>query len=242
MAARGKFIAIEGIDGSGKRTQLDLLANSLEGRGVAIARFSFPRYGSSFGKLVAAYLNGEFGSLASVDAHFSALLYAGDRFEAKKDLEGALGSGQTIVADRYIGSNLAHQTARVAPQRREEFMAWLARLEYEIYGLPKEDLVLYMRLPVTEAQRLVAMKPPREYTAQQRDLQEADTTHLEQAALVYDRLALEPNWVTIECAQASADNDSGARRLRDPEAIHQDVLSAIHTRLPELLPAMKGRA
>jgi len=121
-------------------------------------------------------------------------------------------------------------------------MAWLARLEYEIYGLPKEDLVLYMRLPVTEAQRLVAMKPPREYTAQQRDLQEADTAHLEQAALVYDRLALEPNWVTIECAQASTNEDFSAGRLRDPEAIHQDVLAAILARLPELLPAMKGRA
>lgn len=236
---RGKFIAIEGIDGSGKRTQLDLLAHALEERGIEIARVSYPRYGSSFGKLVGAYLNGEFGSLASVDAHFSALLYAGDRFESKKDLETALSCGKTIVADRYIGSNLAHQTARVAPQRREEFLAWLARLEYEIYGLPKEDLVLYMRVPVTEAQRLVSLKPPREYTAQQRDIQEADTSHLEQAALVYDRLALEPNWATIECSAAA---NSASSALREPAAIHADVLATITSRLPELLAAMKGRA
>lgn len=234
--ARGKFIAIEGIDGSGKRTQLDLLAQALEDRGIAIARFSFPRYGSSFGKLVASYLNGEFGSLASVDAHFSALLYAGDRFEAKPDLESALAAGKTIVTDRYIGSNLAHQTARVAPQRREEFLAWLARLEYEIYGLPKENLVLYMRVPVTQAQRLVSMKPPREYTNQERDIQEADKAHLEQAALVYDRLALEPNWATIECSQPNS------AALRTPAEIHADVLTTIQSRLPELLGAMKGGA
>ncbi len=54
-------------------------------------RISFPRYESSFGKLVARYLNGEFGSLETVDPHFSALLYAGDRLEAKA--RDRIGSG-----------------------------------------------------------------------------------------------------------------------------------------------------
>src|SRR5579863_5969901 len=148
MAARGKLIALEGIDGSGKRTQLDLLARKLDARGLATFRISFPRYESFHGKLVGRYLNGEFGSLGAVDPHLSALLYAGDRLEAKPEIEAALSAGKIVLADRYIGSNLAHQSERVPPDRREEFLAWLKRLEYGLYALAVEDLVVYLRVPV----------------------------------------------------------------------------------------------
>src|SRR5690349_10639080 len=104
---RGKLIVIEGIDGAGKGTQTELLARAFQQRGVPFMRFSFPRYESSFGRLIGRFLNGEFGPLPAVDAHFSALLYAGDRLETKPDLEAALKSGQTVITDRYIGSNLA---------------------------------------------------------------------------------------------------------------------------------------
>ena len=231
MAHRGKFIATEGIDGSGKRTQIELLSRALEARGVAHVRYSFPRYESSFGRLVARYLNGEFGRLDAVDAHFSALLFAGDRFECKAELEGALAEGKTVLADRYVGSNLAHQTARVGAQRREEFLSWLKRLEYGIYGLPAEDLVIYLRLPAVEAHRLVGLKAAREYTSLPRDLQEADLKHLEQAALVYDRLATEPNWVTVECFDAAAGGP------RQPEQIHRAVMGAVEARLVGLVSA-----
>ncbi len=236
LGMRGKFIAIEGIDGSGKRTQLDLLARELELRGVDCARFSFPRYESSFGRLVAQYLNGDFGPLAAVDAHLSALLYAGDRFESKAELESALSAGKTVLADRYIASNLAHQTARVGPERRLEFLAWLRKLEYGLYGLPAEDLVIYLRLPVSEAQRLVGMKEAREYTSKQRDLQEADQKHLEQAALVYESLAMEANWVTVNCdSQGLASGDPNKIfKLETPEAIHTAVVAAVDARVPGL--------
>ncbi|MGB6198103.1 MAG: hypothetical protein WBF35_01015 [Candidatus Acidiferrales bacterium] len=228
MPARGTFIAIEGIDGSGKRTQIELLGRALDQRGVRYACFSFPRYESSFGQLAASYLNGEFGPLDRVDPHFSALLFAGDRFESKGELEAMLAKGKVVLADRYIASNLAHQTARVGAQRREEFSSWLKRLEYGIYGLPAEDLVIYLRLPAAKAHELIGRKGSRQYTKLSRDLQEADLKHLEQAALVYDRLATEANWRTIECCE-------GAKgKLRPPEAIHSDVMAAIEQHLPAL--------
>ena len=219
MAPRGKLIALEGIDGSGKRTQLDLLARELDARGFATFRISFPRYESFFGKLVARYLNGEFGLWRPVDPHFSALLYAGDRLEAKPEIESALAAGKIVLADRYIGSNLAHQSARVPPEQREEFLAWLKRLEYGLYGLPVEDLVVYLRVPAAEAHRLVGMKSARAYTTLKRDIQEADIAHLEQTAIIYDRLATEPNWVRIDCTDAV----SGG--LHSPEEIHRAVLA-----------------
>jgi dTMP kinase len=223
--SRGKIIVIEGIDGAGKRTQADLLAHAFEERGIPFVRFSFPRYESSFGRLIARFLNGEFGPLSAVDAHFSALLYAGDRFEAKPELEDALNSGRVIVMDRYIASNLAHQTARVPAERRVEFIAWLRQLEYGIYGLPTEDLVIYLRVPAQEGHRLVGLKSARSYTAQRRDLQESDLLHLNEAACVYDQLAQAPNWVTIDCC------DSTSGKHRAPDEIHQDVIEAIDSRV-----------
>jgi dTMP kinase len=234
MATRGKFIAIEGIDGSGKRTQLDLLAHALESRGIPCVSVSFPRYDSSFGQLVARYLNGDFGPLSAVDPHFSAMLYAGDRLEAKPELDAALSDGKTVLADRYIASNLAHQSARVVSEQRDEFLRWLQRLEYGLYDLPAEDLVLFLRLPVTEAHRLVGLKQVRGYTALRRDLQEADVRHLEQAALIYERLASAPNWEAIDCVSQS----SGA--LLPPEAIHASVLGMIDARLPSFATHAKG--
>ena len=170
------------------------------------------------------FLNGDFGPLDAVDAHFSALLYAGDRYEAKPEIESELTAGRTVLADRYIGSNLAHQGARVRREDRGEFIQWLKKLEYEIYALPAEDLVIYLRVPVAEAHRLVGQKGVRDYTKLRRDILESDIAHLEAAAEVYDQLAEQPNWVKIECFDANA----GA--LRSPDAIHAEILGAIETR------------
>ncbi len=225
MLTRGKLIAIEGIDGSGKRTQLDLLSSELDARGLATFRISFPRYESFYGKLVGRFLNGEFGGLETVDPHLSALLYAGDRLEAKPEIEAALAAGTFVLADRYVGSNMAHQTARVPPEQREEFIAWLKKLEYGLYDLPVEDLVIFLRVPVPEAHRLVGMKSARTYTNLKRDIQEADIEHLEQTAIIYDRLATEANWARIECMSAA----SGV--LYSPEEIHRAVLQTVETRI-----------
>jgi dTMP kinase len=233
MAARGKLIALEGIDGSGKRTQLEMLARELDARGMAALHISFPRYESFFGKLVGRYLDGGFGPLEAVDPRLSALLYAGDRFEAKPEIEAALSAGKIVLADRYIGSNMAHQSARVPPEQREEFFAWLKRLEYGLYGLPAEDLVIYLRVPVAEAHHLIGLKSARAYTSLRRDIQEADITHLEQTAIIYDRLATEANWARIDCINTV----SGS--LYSPEEIHRAVLQAVETRI--LSQASAGR-
>ena len=224
MPARGKFIVLEGIDGSGKRTQVQALAQSLAQRGTPFAQISFPNYDGFYGKLVAQFLNGEFGPLSAVDPHFSALLYAGDRLESKPAIESALAAGKLLLADRYVASNLAHQGARMAPEKRGNFLAWLRQLEYEVHALPVEDLVVYLRVPVAEAHRLVGHKAAREYTTARRDLQESDIAHLEAASRIYDDLARQPHWVTIDCYDATA----GA--LRAAPSIHQEIVEAIFSR------------
>lgn len=231
MPTHGKLIVLEGIDGSGKHTQLEMLARAFSSRRIPFIQVSFPRYDGFFGKLVARFLNGEFGPLESVDAHFSALLYAGDRLEARPGMESALASGQAVLADRYIGSNLAHQGARVPRDKRYEFLKWLMQLEYEIYGLPVEDLVVYLQVPAAEAHRLVGEKGARSYTRMQRDLQEANLAHLEGASEVYDELARQPNWVKIDCFNAAT------HALHAPEEIHRKILAAVEERV---FPALQA--
>jgi dTMP kinase len=221
MPTHGKLIAIEGIDGSGKRTQLDLLVQELKSRRVPLFRISFPCYESAFGRLVARYLNGDFGPLEAVDPHLSAVLYAGDRFEAKSRLESELAAGRNVLADRYVPSNLAHQTARLPAKLREPFLRWLRHLEYEIYGLPPEDLVLYLRLPAAQAHDLIMRKPARGYTGLRRDLQEADIRHLERAATLYDQLSKGPRWRVIECL------DPVTKTLRPTEDISSEVFTTV---------------
>lgn len=221
MAPSGKFIAVEGIDGSGKRTQVQLLADALASRGHSVFSTGFPQYDSWFGKMVGQFLNGDFGPLDKVDPHFTALLYAGDRFEAKSALEAALREGKIVLADRYIGSNLAHQTARVAPAARAGFITWIEHLEYNIYDLPHEALVLYLRVPPRAAQQLVSRKSARSYTKVKKDIQEASLRHLAAASAIYDRLAQRPNWVTVECF------DERRSAVRSPESISADVLAAV---------------
>jgi thymidylate kinase len=88
-----------------------------------------------------------------------------------------------------------------------------------------EDLVIYLRVPVAEAHRLIGQKSARAYTNLKRDIQEADIKHLEQTAIIYDRLATEANWMRIDCSNAA----SGA--LHSPEEIHRAVLQAVETRI-----------
>ncbi len=235
--ALGKLIAIEGIDGSGKRTQMDLLHGVIaagEG-GDSVYSTGFPQYGSWFGKMVGQFLNGEFGALEAVDPHFTALLYAGDRFEAKPQIEAALNGGKIVLIDRYIGSNLAHQTARVAPDKRADFRQWIEHLEYSIYDLPREDLILYLRVPPAEAQKLVAQKSQRSYTHAKQDLQEASLRHLQDAAAMYDQLARSAPWVIIECFDAT----SGT--MRPVKEIASEVLASVDPVLRTAVAPQSGK-
>ena len=113
MRNKGKLIVFEGIDGSGKGTQTKKLFNFLKNKGIKTELFEFPFYSETFfGKEVGNYLNGEFGGLKEIHPKLSAMLYAGDRYEKRDELIKKLNQGYLIICDRYVPSNIAHQTAK----------------------------------------------------------------------------------------------------------------------------------
>jgi dTMP kinase len=195
------LIDLEGIDGSGKGTQARRLCERFMQAGVSATVVSFPRYEETlFGSAVGEFLNGRFGSLNQVHPFLVSLLFAGDRFESKEFLLQAIASHSVVVFDRYVPSNVAHQASKVDGPARTELQRRILEIEFEIFGLPRPDLVLLLDLPVSVARQLIAQKAARKYTAAKADIQEADAGYLERVRQVYHELARgQSAWQTIAC-------------------------------------------
>jgi hypothetical protein len=107
------FIVIEGIDGSGKSTQLKKTLEFLGRQRVRFKYIHFPRTDSPvYGDLIARFLRGDLGDLKSVNPYLVALIYAGDRYDARIQISEWLNEGFLVVADRYVYSNVAFQCAK----------------------------------------------------------------------------------------------------------------------------------
>jgi dTMP kinase len=199
----GLFIAIEGADGSGKSTQSDLLAEFLEGKGKRVIRQKFPRYGKDSAFYVEQYLNGVYGQTNDVPADLGVLPYAIDRYAASAEIKSYLEDDDTvIVCDRYMGSNLAHQGAKIDDfDSRQVFYDRTMITEYNVMGIPRATINVVLIMPTELAQANVDNRPDREYTSQKRDIHEADADHLEKAKRNYEELCrLYPDeFVAIQC-------------------------------------------
>jgi len=230
---RACLVAIEGIDGSGKKTHSELLRRNAEAAGLAVRSFSFPRYhGSLFGNSVAEYLNGRYGGLRGTPPEFAALLFAGDRLEALADLITALTQVDLVICDRYVPSNLAHQSARL-PNRAlwHEFQKWVATIEYNIYRLPKPDVTLYLDVPVEAAVAAIEARNAakrRTFLSRDADLHEADIEYLRVCREAYESLSGSPwcgHWIHIACAEAG-----GGRRW--PGSIAEEIWGELRDTCP----------
>lgn len=202
----GKIIAVEGIDGSGKNTQTNRILQDFLGCGFKCEKISFPRYGETFfGHEVGRYLNGEFGGLDVVHPKLSAMLYAGDRYESKNDILRKISGGGILICDRYVHSNVAHQSAKLPAEARDELVRWIEKLEFDVYKLPRPDLTIFLDVPPLVSGDLVLKKKPRDYTDKKKDLHEEDESYLEKVYHVFKKLAAEESdWVVIDCFENGA--------------------------------------
>lgn len=213
---KGRLIVFEGIDGSGKATQAKLLLGFFKREKISAEFISFPRYDSVWGKMIRRYLDGEFGEVGDVDPYLTSVLYAGDRLAASMQIKGWLDKGKLVVCDRYIGSNLAHQAAKLqTPNSKLQFIKWLEKLEYGEDKIPKEDLVILLSVPVEVSQELMDDR--------KLDIHEIDADYLEKVTREYESLARErKNWVKVECVENG--------RLLSPKIIHRRVLAILNQR------------
>ena len=202
---KGKLIVFDGLDGSGKATQTKLLVQKLKKKGYRVAITDFPQYYSSFfGKMVGRYLTGEFGKANQVSPYLASILYALDRFEAKEKMEKWLNEGRIIVSNRYVSANQIHQTAKIKGKKAKgEFLKWLSKMEFQIFGIPKPDLILFLNIPYRIGQGLVIKKGSRGYLGGvRRDIHESSKSHLSAAQeQVFDLVKKYSKWKRIDCVK-----------------------------------------
>jgi dTMP kinase len=143
------FLVIEGIDGSGKSTQVKQLIKTLEDRHKPYKYLHFPRTDAPvFGDLIARFLRGDLGSIETVDPYLVSLLYAGDRKDAAPLIRLWREEGNFVLLDRYVYSNIAFQCAKIEDTiKRQALRSWILNLEYEYFRIPKPDLSLFLDVP-----------------------------------------------------------------------------------------------
>lgn len=208
----GKFIVIDGPDGTGKKTQTDLLAQTLAVSGYDGMVFDFPQYGRVSSAMLEKYLNGDYGAL---NAEAASIFYAIDRFDASFKLRELLEKGKIILSNRYVTSNAGHQGAKIPDyDERIKFYRWLDNLEYGTYGIPKADLNIILHIPADMAMELIDARSVKEN--RKKDIHEQDPEHLKRAEEVYLEIAeLFPNTRLVECVENG--------RLLSPTEVHAKV-------------------
>lgn len=218
------LIILDGIDGAGKTTQTELLIKRLKKHGCKTKTLDFPQYKQNFfGGMVKQFLNGDFGGIDKVDPHLASLLYALDRWENSRAISRWIKSGAVVVMNRYSTANMIHQSVKLPLKQRAQFIRWIEKLEYEIFGIPKPDLVIYLSLPYTLAYALIKKR------GNAKDIHEKDQKHLANAANMGMRLARARNWKIVEC-------NEGKNKIRSKEIIAGDIWKIVRKKINLPLP------
>lgn len=194
---KGKLIVIEGLDGSGKSTQIELLKNKLGGSNIH--QIKLPDYDSPSCTLVKMYLGGEFGrNPDDVNAYAASAFYAVDRFaNYKTKWKEYYDNGDIIISDRYTTSNAYHQATKIPEEKRSEFFRWLEDFEYNLIAIPKPDVVIYLDMPVEISQKMMTSR----YSGDEnkKDIHESNIPYLLKCREAALSAAKEMGWRVITC-------------------------------------------
>lgn len=215
----GKLIVIEGLDGSGKSTQLDLLPKALKEKGIDSKSVSFPDYESNSSALVKMYLAGEFGTNPDdVNAYAASIFYTVDRFASfKKNWGKYYTDGGVIISGRYTTSNAVHQTSKLKESEWKPFLDWLYDFEYNKVNLPKPDKVIFLDMPIEVSQKLLSGRYKGDET--KKDIHECDTEYLSRCRKAANFTAKYSDWTVIPCSE-----NGNPRSISD---ISRDILDEV---------------
>ncbi len=218
-----KLIIIEGLDGSGKSTQIKLLEEYLKSNEIIYKKIKLPDYDSPSSTLVKMYLGGEFGSSADdVNAYAAGAFYAVDRYASfnlgwKKDYE----SGALIIADRYATSNSIYQMEKIEESKWDEYLEWSEDFEYSKLSIPRPDCVIYLDMPVEISQRLMTSRYDGDEN--KKDVHEVNVDFLNKCRKSALYTAEKQGWKVIEC--------SNGKEPYSVDEIHKKIIDIVKEEL-----------
>jgi dTMP kinase len=221
-----KLIVIEGIDGSGKSTQIKLLKDYLTQRGYRCEFLHFPQTDAPFfGELISRFLRGEFGTLDKVDPWLVAMLYAGDRKDASNLIRGWLENGNLVLLDRYTYSNIAYQCAKLGKKEDQEaLMKWILDLEFDHFAIPRPDLNIFLDVPFSFTEKKLSSSRSgndRKYLSGSTDIHEESLAFQKKVREMYIRVAeTDEHLCIVSCADEKGN-------ILTPEMISEKVIKLI---------------
>ena len=220
------FIVLEGLDGAGKSTQIKLLREMFEQRGVESEFIHFPRFDAPiYGELIARFLRGEFGDVKEVDPYLVALLFAGDRADAAPQIEEWLKEDKVVILDRFVYSNVAFQCAKLpTDEERDRLMNWILDLEFKHNSLPRPDVSLFLDVPFEFTAKKLAENregDDRAYLKGQKDIHEGSLELQKNVRRVFLRAAeCDEHLQVVNCS-----NEAG--QMDTPENIFHKITEVI---------------
>lgn len=215
----GKLIVLEGIDGSGKATQSNILREKIENLGKKVLHVSFPDYESPSSALVKMYLQGDFGkNPGEVNPYAASLFYALDRFASYHTCwKSFYKEGGIVIADRYTTSNMVHQMTKYdEKEKREEFLNWLDETEYKKLELPRPDMVILLDVPLDISKELVRERAGKGGSM---DIHEQHLEYLEKCYSAYQALCEKYGWQRISCVYG--------KRMRSVEEVSSEIFERV---------------
>ncbi len=199
------LIVLEGLDGAGKSTQVQLLSNYYNKKGNQVFTLHFPRLQEPvWGEMIAAFLRGEYGNINQVHPQLIAMLYAGDRWAASHLIQEKLNQNYVVILDRYVYSNLAYQCAKIEnPNEKKHLRDWIVYLEYQYFKIPKPDINIFLDVPLHIINQMLNEKrtgTERNYLKGKQDIHEKDLTFQEKVRNEYLVLCKKYGLKYIDCS------------------------------------------
>ena len=194
------MIVIDGLDGSGKATQAELLKNRLKEKGYEIFSLDLPYYDDPSSTLVKMYLGGEFSKNAEdVNAYASSSFYAVDRYASYKLYwEKDYLDDKLILASRYVSSNAIHQMVKLPEEEWEKYLQWLVGYEHVKMDIPKADKVIFLDMPIEISQKLLSQR----YNGDEnkKDIHESNIEYLHRCRKSALFAAEKLGWAVVTCS------------------------------------------
>lgn len=196
---KNKLIVIEGLDGGGKTTQLELLKSEY----IDCRFITFPNYDSPSGEIVTNYLQGKYKEENNnISAYTASCFYAVDRYTSyKTDWEKDYKAGIPIISARYVSSNAMYQMTKLPKNSWDEYMDWLFDTEYNKFGIPKPDGTVFLDMPVEVSQKLLMKRYGGDKAKM--DLHESNLEFMNNCREAAFYVAEKENWRVISCAENS---------------------------------------